>query len=378
MSHFDYNNQEKLAQLERIAATHVDQIYDYFDAEISYRNENIIKSSCFIHGGDNPTSLNLYPNGDIRVHYKCRTHGCEEIFGTSLISMVRGALSTSKYKWRKKGDREATFNQAVEFLLKITGQKFNDLDEDKCPNLEKLRFSTMINKLYSDATTEGITTKDQYLNTVEIPAEYYLERGYSKETLEFFGIGFCDVPGKQMYQRAIVPIYDDKSQYVVGVSGRSIFGQCSKCNFYHDPKKPCKFFPKWRHSKGFQKEKWLYNYCNAQPNIRETQTIVIVESPGNVWRLHEAGVRNAVAIFGTALNDNQKAIIDASGALSLVLLMDNDDAGQRASAKIKDTCEKLYAIYQPKIIKNDIGDMSIKEIRDFIIPTLNQIMEKYE
>ena len=73
---YKYNDQAKLNALTATAVQYIDKIYEYLDPEIEYRNETFIKSRCFIHGGDNPTALNLYHNGDIRVHYKCRTHEC--------------------------------------------------------------------------------------------------------------------------------------------------------------------------------------------------------------------------------------------------------------------------------------------------------------
>lgn len=378
ISHFEYNNPSKLAQLERMSIKYIDNIYSYFNIKPSYISENIIKSSCFVHGGDNDTSLNLYPNGDIRVHYKCRTHGCEDVFGSSLISLMRGGLSAAKYGWSKQGDKEASFNESVEFLLNIIGQKFDELDESSCPSLEKMKFATMISKLYTDDKTDAIITRDGYSNTVSGPPSYYIDRNFKPETLIKFGVGFCSTRGKQMFNRAIVPIFDNNYEYVVGISGRSVFDRCAKCKYYHDPNERCKFFPKWRHSKGFQKEKWLYNFWNAKSYIQESKTIILVESPGNVWRLHEAGIYNAVAIFGTSLNDIQRSVIDESGALSIVLLMDNDEAGERASEKILQSCNRLYDVHMPKILKNDIGDMTIEEINLTIKPLLHDVMEKYK
>ena len=124
---YKYKDQAKLNALTDTAVQYIDKIYEYLDTEIEYKNETFIKSRCFIHGGDNPTALNLYHNGDIRVHYKCRTHECEEVFGSSLISLVRGGLSRLKYGWKVKGDREATFNETVEFLLEFTRQDFNNI-----------------------------------------------------------------------------------------------------------------------------------------------------------------------------------------------------------------------------------------------------------
>ena len=97
---YKYKDQTKLKALTNLVVKHIDKIYNYFNIEPSYKNDTLMKSSCFIHGGDNTTALNLYYNADIRVHYKCRTHQCEDIFGSSLISLVRGGLSQARYNWQ--------------------------------------------------------------------------------------------------------------------------------------------------------------------------------------------------------------------------------------------------------------------------------------
>ncbi|NDC71851.1 MAG: hypothetical protein EBZ62_00150, partial [Sphingobacteriia bacterium] len=37
----------------------------------------------------------------------------------------------------------------------------------------------------------------------------------------------------------------------------------------------------------------------------KSHTAIIVESPGNVWRLEENGIHNSVALFGSSLSDRQ-------------------------------------------------------------------------
>jgi hypothetical protein len=46
--------------------------------------------------------------------------------------------------------------------------------------------------------------------------------------LEDYDVGYCDNPAKPMYERAVVPIYDNEHKYIVGCTGRSIFEKCEK------------------------------------------------------------------------------------------------------------------------------------------------------
>ena len=223
---------------------------------------------------------------------------------------------------------------------------------------------------------EGIDD-EYYRSSVDIPSQYYLQRDYSIEILDKYGVGTCKRKGKALYQRAVVPIYDDSGKAILGFSGRSIFNQCLKCKHYHDPNKKCGFFPKWKHTSGFKKENCLYNYWNAKDTILSTGVIVLVESPGNVWRLEEAGIHNSVAIFGAHLSQNQKKIIDSSGAFSIICLLDNDEAGEKGSKKIYEQCSKMYRVYFPKFVGNDIADISVDVVTNDIKPLIKKIGETY-
>ena len=374
---YKYGDFGKLKQLSALAAQHIDQIYEYFGIRASYRNDILIKSCCPIHGGDNPTALNMYPKADYKVHFKCRTHQCEDLFGNSLIHFIRGCLSRFEYNWEKEGDKEANFSEAVEFLLSFLKQDFNSLKSETV-NIEKMKFGSLVNSLSRNKARGLGITQEQYRNKLEVPAKYYVDRGFDKEILEEYDVGYCDNPRKPMYQRAVVPIYDNDHKYIVGCTGRSIHPRCEECKHYHPPKENCRHFPKWMHSKGFQKEKWLYNYWKAKNYMLDTGVAILVESPGNVWRLAESGIYNAVAIFGTAFNNDQKHLLDESGALSIVCLMDNDEAGKKAAAKIEEVCGRLYRLYFPRFNANDVADLNVDGVTSDIKPFIQQAMDAYK
>lgn len=375
----DYKDQSKLAQLCWDVASVIDVVYQHFNIDISYQNHQMIKSVCPVHGGDNRVACNMYPNGDHVAHWKCRTHGCEEHFGKTMIGFIKGCLSRTKYQWEKIGDQEASFKETIDFMLHITGQKLSDIDGQSSTYIEMSKFSSMIWGMVSDNDhTQTNITRDYFRNNIEIPSQYYLDRGYSKEILDKYDVGFCSTKGKPLYNRAIFPIYNEDQSYIVGFTGRSIFDKCNKCKFYHDPNDRCKFFPKWKHSKGFVKEKWLYNYWYAKDFVKDTKTVILVESPGNVWRLEEAGIHNSVAIFGTALNDQQKDLLDNLGAMGIIIMMDNDDAGRNASEKITKMCSNQYRIYEPEINRNDIGDIKdYQYLRNLVNPFIYEVKEYY-
>ena len=379
MSHFKYNDQAKIEQLCWDACEYIEFIFEAFGCPINYNNGSLIKSPCPVHGGDSAIALNFYPAGDHVVHWKCRTHGCEENFGKNMIGFIRGCISRQKYNWQKNGDRKASYEEAVEFLLSVTNQDFDSIESKHKDAIEMIQFNAMLYNFYGDDDLpDNIITREHHRESVDMPAQYYLDRGYSPEILDKYDVGYCNKQSTQLYERCVVPIYSDDMNYIVGFSGRSIFDRCEKCNFYHNPKNRCKFFPKWKHSKGFNKEKWLYNYWYAKDHIYKDRVAIIVESPGNVWRLEEAGIHNSVAIFGTSLNQFQKHALDSLGAMSLIVLMDNDEAGKNAADKIIDACSNQYRIYKPVINTNDIGEMNLNDIRSLILPHVLEAKDYYK
>ena len=189
-------------------------------------------------------------------------------------------------------------------------------------------------------------------------------------------MGLCNRAGKEMYNRVVVPIYDHKHQYMVGCSGRSIFEKCTICSSFHNPEEKCpsedktRFYSKWKHSATLQSQNHLYNIWFAKKDILESNTVILVESPGNVWRLEEAGIHNSVAIFGSSLSDRQKMILDASGAMTIITMMDNDEAGKKASETIRQKCCKTYNVKDIEFPAQDVGELSVNYIQQNIVPLL--------
>lgn len=177
-----------------------------------------------------------------------------------------------------------------------------------------------------------------------------------------------------MYGRAVVPIYDIEYKHMIGCSGRSIYDLCQSCNTYHPENLECPEsnnawkYSKWKHSFGFKSQEHLYNYWFAKDHIKKTNTVILVESPGNVWRLEEAGIHNSVAIFGSSLADKQKMLLDISGAMTIITIMDNDEAGKAAAKQIYGKCYRTYNIKNIELNNhNDIGSMTIEEVKQEIL-----------
>jgi 5S rRNA maturation endonuclease (ribonuclease M5) len=357
----------------------LDVLCEIFELDCKESNK-MLTMSCPIHGGDNPSALNLYHTGeDYRGNWVCRTHHCEEIFQPSIIGFLRGVLSVRENNWSQKGDETFPFNRTLEFALKILNKNIKDIKVKKV-NKEKINFIKHIQTIEQpEIKTIGKVTKNLIRKTLQIPAKYYIDRGFSEKILDKYDVGLCDNVNKEMHDRIVVPVYNQDYTFMVGCTGRSIHEKCDKCDYYHNPSSDCvdgKWawkHSKWKHNKSFKSKDHLYNIWFAKDYIMKSGTAIIVESPGNVWRLEEAGIHNSIAIFGTSLSDRQKMLLDCSGAMSLLVLLDSDQAGQDGIKKIQEKCSRTYNIKTIELPKDDIAEMTVEEIKNIITPEVSNV-----
>jgi DNA primase len=83
----------------------------------------------------------------------------------------------------------------------------------------------------------------------------------------------------------------------------------------------------------YKKSRVLYGLDLARESIRKTRSAVLVEGYFDVIGLHQAGVRNAVAVCGTALTPEHLELLERCDCREVVILFDGDVAGLAAPAK---------------------------------------------
>jgi 5S rRNA maturation endonuclease (ribonuclease M5) len=330
----------------------IEDLLQYLHLE--YRiNSKFVSMKCPIHGGDNDSAVNVYYTGDLyRGNWKCRTHQCEKFFKGSILGFIRGVLSHQKYDWSCIEDKNVSFAETLEFT-----QKFLDLDLNKIKinkaDREKIQFVSNLSVLQQNNKRNNTGVKrHQIRKSLVIPSPYFVQRGFDPKVLDRYDVGDCVKNGKEMFNRAVVPIYDVDNQYMIGCTGRTILEDIK---------------PKWRHNSGFKAEENLYNFWYAKDIIQKTKVAILVESPGNVWKLEENNIKNSVALFGSNLNDKQKMLLDTSGAMKLIVIMDSDNAGEKARSQIDRKCSKIYNIEHIRVSKNDIAELTNQEIKEQIL-----------
>jgi DNA primase len=154
---------------------------------------------------------------------------------------------------------------------------------------------------------------------------YLMQRGLSPETIQAFGLGFCD--RGLMKGRIAIPLHD-RQRRLIGYAGRL----ANEADI--GPEQPKYRFPSEREKDGvvyeFHKSLFLYNAHRLEKPVRD---LILVEGFPSVWWLHQNGFRHVAAIMGSSCSDEQAAIAVELTAPDgrIFILPDADEAGGRCA-----------------------------------------------
>lgn len=156
-------------------------------------------------------------------------------------------------------------------------------------------------------------------NAVE---DYLLKKGFSIDSVKLSGLIKRSENQDRYYDlfrdRVIFPI----TQYnrdVVGFGGRALGDIMPK--YLNTPE-----------TEIFSKRKNLYGLTQARDRIRENNEAILVEGYMDCIKLHQAGILQVVASLGTALTEEQAAILRRYTE-KVLLMYDGDEAGQRETLR---------------------------------------------
>ena len=63
-------------------------------------------------------------------------------------------------------------------------------------------------------------------------------------------------------------------------------------------------------------------------------------------------------------------MLEKSGALDVVILTDNDEAGSKAAKQIIKRGGRRFNYQRPQISEKDVGDMSVSQIKEEVLNSL--------
>ena len=193
------------------------------------------------------------------------------------------------------------------------------------------------------------------LNTKEAEdsLKYLLDRGLSEDVIKHFNLGYAPrdnnialnffnsnktnldlmveagLLGKNdngdyydvFKDRVMFPIKNNQNQ-VVAFSGRTMSTDKSVPKYYNT-----------HETKIFEKRTVLYNYSDARSFIAKENEVILCEGYMDVIKAHQNGLKNAVALMGTNI-DNNKLKEVLSLVKKITLSLDNDEAGSKAQIEI--------------------------------------------
>ena len=210
--------------------------------------------------------------------------------------------------------------------------------------------------------------KSLYRDVGSVAREYLKGRGLTKTAAENFGMGYAPnhfsalkaelmqqgasakvlieagliiepeekgrEPWDRFRDRIMFPIHDSRGR-LVAFGGRAM-EKGAKAKYLNSPETPI-----------FQKGQLLYNYHRARRAISNPQNgargMIVAEGYMDVIALSRAGFEHAVAPMGTALTEDQLALLWRSGP-EPILCFDGDKAGLRAAFR---SVERALPLIRP-------------------------------
>jgi DNA primase len=243
-----------------------------------------------------------------------------------------------------------TYPEAIRYLAKkynIEIEETEQTDEDKEVANEK-------ESMYLVSEFAQKYFHNTLLNSDEgqaIGYSYFKERGFTRDTIKKFGLGYSPESWDAFSKEALgkgykldylektgLTIISDNRQIdrfrgrvmfpiqsmsgrILGFGGRILGNDKKAAKYLNSPE-----------SEIYHKSKVLYGIYHAKQAIAKQDNCYLVEGYTDVIQLHQAGIENVVASSGTALTPDQIRLINRL-TKNITVLFDGDAAGLRASIR---------------------------------------------
>lgn len=334
-----------LQQIKHSLNLKAEEVFSSLGMQIEVLGDNIYCSCPAHEGSDNPRAFSFSKDKGI---WKCWTRDCQMHYRNDIFGVIRGALS-------KDSGVDVGFSETLKWCCSFLGISKAKNKIVQFSPIEENDFSRIVNTINSKIIIDK-DCEEIELECNKIPSAYFISRGFKKETLETFEVGDCTEKSSKLYDRSIIPIYNDSGDKIIASIARSI-------KEYKNPK--FLITPK-----GFDKRYFFYNYHRAIEYVKLSSSLIIVEGQSDVWRLYEAGIKNVVSVFGRTLSKEQEHKLSLMPLTSLIILLDNDQAGREAKVQLQRQLNRMYKLSFPRIPTKDVGEMSVEQINKIVLPQL--------
>ena len=269
-----------------------------------------------------------------------------------------------------------SFPEAVNILAKTVGMDLGiKVNKESSKYSKYYEIMDVANKLYQNnlLSKEGTLARKYLENrklTKEIINEFgiglslnkhdqltslLLNKEYSLEELNL--VDLSNTNHDTFINRVMFPLQNRDGQ-VIGFSGR-IYDDSNMNKYQNTKETPI-----------FKKRENLFNYHRARDEIRKEKFVIVMEGFMAVIRAYSVGIKNCIATMGTALSNEQAALIKKLSN-TIYLCYDGDDAGASATIKSGDEfskmgCEVFVISLSEKLDPDDYiikyGDKSFKDL----------------
>ncbi|MFI3267140.1 MAG: DNA primase [Rikenellaceae bacterium] len=293
------------------------------------RNGVNYKACCPFHDEKTPSFVVSPAKG----FYKC--FGCGK--GGNVVSFVMD--------YENIGYADALVYLAKKYHIEV--EQKEQTPEDIARN--SARESMMVINSYANEYFRDELKSDEGRS---IGLSYFRERGFTDNTIEKFGLGYCPSSGDAFSIKALRSGYNEEYLISTGltiakeqggyydrfcgrvmfpihsISGRVIaFGGRT----LRTDKKVAKYLNS-PESEVYHKSNTLYGIFQSKKAIVEKNFCILVEGYTDVISLHQSGIENVVASSGTSLTIEQIRLISRF-TQNVTVLYDGDSAGIKASMR---------------------------------------------
>ncbi len=175
------------------------------------------------------------------------------------------------------------------------------------------------------------------LDSMDSLTKVLTKKGYDMVTLD--RIGLSSNNHDLFINRIMVPIHDMNGN-VVAFSGR-VYNKKSDHKYVNT-----------KETEIFKKGTILYNYHRCKEIARRSKYVIVMEGYMDVFRSSSVGIKNVVAIMGTALTPEQIGLLKKLSN-NVYLCLDGDSPGQKAMLSIGDQLEKAGINVKTVLLTND-------------------------
>lgn len=343
LSHLSQHPEIMVSLLENLGGNHITH------------NSTQIRSTCPIHHGDGRTNFVIWYDRGIPI-WKCLSRQCGNGGPITRLPAVLYNIPMS---------------QSIEFLGTLCGIPVPGLATSVPDDvLDQILARNNITCKVTDGNSDVFNKIELFPEYMVSDAlvhkhTYWNNRHYPQDILDKFQVGYVPayrwwfpshISPKQMRgwreDRTCIPIRT-KDGRLIGFSGRRV----DDVNF-----------AKYLILEGTVKTETLYG-CHLQDtmkSIRDTGELIVVEGYSDVWRAHQFGVFNAVAVMGSDLSERQLGVIQEISPSRVIVYLDNDETGREKSSVFRDTLSTMSQVECVFSPNGDPGDNLNR--KDFVEP----------